>query len=182
MGTSNWNRLYRPLSHALKNTANQKPGLPLHILRFATDSIPLYFPVITCAQQFTGVHLRTSQRPALKLFNSFKPLRTFQITSGNSKDFPKILKTHKNIWKLLWTLSEVFRKFLKISEHMRRFSDFKKSYKHLDPVVESPISANPGLTLYVLLRVNPRLVLIGLWTTGPWKKLLNCFRSIPKVS
>ena len=27
------------------------------------------------------------------------------------------------------------------------------------PVVQSPISANPGLTLWVLLRVNPGLVL-----------------------
>ena len=32
------------------------------------------------------------------------------------------------------------------------------------PVVLSPISANPGLTLQVLLRANPGLVLIGLWT------------------
>ena len=38
----------------------------------------------------------------------------------------------------------------------------KPSY--LGPVVQSPIRANPGLTLYmyVLLRVNPGLVLIGL--------------------
>ena len=27
--------LYCILSHALKNTANQRPGLPLHILRYA---------------------------------------------------------------------------------------------------------------------------------------------------
>ena len=56
------------ISHALKNTSNQRPGLPLHILRYATGSIPLYFLVITCVQQFTGVHLRTSQKPAPKLF------------------------------------------------------------------------------------------------------------------
>ena len=30
------------------------------------------------------------------------------------------------------------------------------------PVVQSPISANPGLTPQVLLRVNPGLALIGL--------------------
>ena len=34
--------------------------------------------------------------------------------------------------------------------------------KDQGPVVQSPISANPGLTLLVLLRVNPGLVLIGL--------------------
>ena len=38
--------LYSTLSHALKNTANQRPGLPLYILRHATDNISLKFPVI----------------------------------------------------------------------------------------------------------------------------------------
>ena len=83
------------LSYALKNTANQKSGLPLHILRCATDSIPL--PVITCLQQFTGVLLRTSQKPAPKLFNSYEPLRTFLITSGNfSDDFRALSENLKN--------------------------------------------------------------------------------------
>ena len=36
------------------------------------------------------------------------------------------------------------------------------------PVVQSPISANPGLTLNKTYGVNPRLALIGLWTTVPW--------------
>ena len=31
--------LYCVFSHTLKNTANQRPGLPLHILRYATDNI-----------------------------------------------------------------------------------------------------------------------------------------------
>ena len=93
--------LYCTLSHALKNTANQRPGLPLHILRYATGGIPLYFPVIPCAQQLTGVHLRTSQKRAPKPFNSCEPLRTFPITSGNRfRRFPKIFRkfeSHKNI-------------------------------------------------------------------------------------
>ena len=38
---------------------------------------------------------------------------------------------------------------------------FSKANK-LGPVVQSLISANPGLTLLVLLRVNPGLALIGL--------------------
>ena len=59
----------------------------LYILRYATGNSPLYFPVITCAQQFTGVYLRTSQKPAPKLFNSCEPLQTFAITS---RSFPKI--------------------------------------------------------------------------------------------
>ena len=35
------------------------------------------------------------------------------------------------------------------------------------PVVQSPISTNPGLTLNKTYGVNPGLALIGLWTTGP---------------
>ena len=95
----------RYLFHALKNTANQRPGLPLHILRYATGNIPLYFLVIPCAQQFTGVHLRTSQKPAPKPFNSCEPLRTFPIRSGNR-----------------------FQRFPNTSEDFRRFSEnLKKS-------------------------------------------------------
>ena len=96
---------YYTLSHALKDIANQRPGLPLHILRYATGSIPLYFPVITYTQQFTRVHLRTSQKPAPKRFNSYEPLRTFPITSRNR-----------------------FRRFPNTSEDFRRFSEnLKKS-------------------------------------------------------
>ena len=82
--------MYCILSNALKNTVNQRPGLPLNVLRYATGNMgnTLYFPIITCVQQFTGVrvHLRNSQKPPPKLFN-YEPLRTFPIMSGN---FPKI--------------------------------------------------------------------------------------------
>ena len=110
----------------------------------ATGSIPLYFPVIPCAQQFIGVHLRTSQKRAPKPFNSCEPLRTFPITSRNrfrrfpntSEDFPKISKNHKNIWKLLLNrfrsfpkISEYFRTPPKISEHFRRFPKIFRKFK-----------------------------------------------------
>ena len=126
------------LSHDLKNTANQSPGLPLHILQHTTASIPLYFPVISCAQQFTGVHLRTSQKPAPKLFNSCEQLRTFPITSGNrfrrfSENF-KIIKTSENYFL---TVSEGFREFPKTSEDMRTFSKILKNHKkHLENTFE----------------------------------------------
>ena len=97
--------IYNILSHTLKNTANQRPGLPLHILRYETGSIPLYFPVIPYAQQFTWVHLRASQKRDPKPSNSCEPLRTFPITSGNR-----------------------FRRFPNIYKDFRRFSEnFKKS-------------------------------------------------------
>ena len=40
--------MYRILSHALKNTANLRPGKPLHIMRYPTGSIQPDFPAITC--------------------------------------------------------------------------------------------------------------------------------------
>ena len=42
--------LYMYLSHA----ANQRPGLPLHILRYATGSIPLSFPVLLAGNSLLG--------------------------------------------------------------------------------------------------------------------------------
>ena len=111
---------YKLLSHVFKNTANQRSGLPLHILQYATGSIPLYFPVITCAQQFTGFLLRTSHQPAPKLFNSCEPLRTFPIMSGQ---FPIIFE-HFRIF------SNTFKDFRKFSKNFKtildRFQSFPK--------------------------------------------------------
>ena len=91
---------YELSSHALKNTANQRPGLPLHILRYATGSIPLYFPVITCAQQFTGGPFEDLKASS----ETLEFLRTITNISDHvrkfSEDFrtlPNILKNHKNI-------------------------------------------------------------------------------------
>ena len=51
-----------------------------------------------------------------------------------SEDFPKILKTHKDIWKFVLNR---FRKFPKISEHLRRFfENFRRSQKHLENTFE----------------------------------------------
>ena len=79
-------------------------------------SIPLSFPLITCMKQFTGVHLRTSQKPAPNIYDH---VQTY------SEDFPKILENHKNIWKLLLNH---FWSFLKISE------DFPKILKNLKSI------------------------------------------------
>lgn len=38
------------LSDAKENTASQKPGKSLHILRYVTDNIPPCFPAMTCAR------------------------------------------------------------------------------------------------------------------------------------
>ena len=72
----------------------------------------------TCAYQFTGVLLRTSQKPAPKL-------------PKISEDFLKILRSHKLSEKHFLTVSEVLRKFSKISEHSRRFSESLKNHSGL---------------------------------------------------
>ena len=51
--------------------------------------------------------------------------------------------------------------------------DVTNSYVwHQGPVVQSPISANPGLTLNKAYGVNPGLALIRLSTTGPRRSSL----------
>ena len=44
---------------------------------------------------------------------------------------------------------------------------------HLRPVVQSPSSTNPGLTLDKTCRVNPGLAQIGFWTTDPELEVLS---------
>ena len=81
---------------------NQRPGLLLHILRYATGnavgSIPFYFPIITCMQQFTARVLfkRTAQKSALKR-HVRKFSDDFHTLPKISKDFPRFLKNNKNI-------------------------------------------------------------------------------------
>ena len=53
---------------------------------------------------------------------------------------------------------------------------------NLGVVVQSSVSANPGLTLYILLRVNLRSVLIGFEQPVPdvlGRKHLTCLAYIP---
>ena len=101
--------LYYTLSHALKNTVSQRPGLPMHILRYSTSNMQRVvfhstFASLLARNSSAGVLLRTSQSSAPKLFNSCKPLLTVPITSGNFCDnFRTLLKIPK-----------IFRKFQKI--------------------------------------------------------------------
>ena len=91
---------YCILSHALKNTANQRPGLPLHILRYATGNMQRVvfhstFPSLLARKSLLG-SIWTLLKSQLRnsSINSCEPLRTISITPEN---FPKI--------------SEDFRKF-----------------------------------------------------------------------
>ena len=97
--------VYVYLSLALKNTANQRPGLPLHILRYATGSIPLSFPVITCVQLLrTITNISDHVRKFPEDFQRFSENLNLKITF---EPFPKFF--------------EDFQRFPKTSE------DFKKS-------------------------------------------------------
>ena len=67
--------VYMYLSHALKNTANQRPGLPLHILRYATGED---FPkILKNHKKNIGKHFR----PVFEFFQKFPKI---------VKDFPKV--------------------------------------------------------------------------------------------
>ena len=132
---------YIYLSRALKNRADQRPGLPLYILRYATGNIQRVvfystFPSFLARNSLLGSiwgllksELRNLSTPA----NHYEHFRShpeivsedFRTHPKISKDFPKILKNHKNIWKLLLNR---FRSFPKVSEDFRQCSeDFKKS-------------------------------------------------------
>ena len=72
----------------LKNTANQRPGLPLQFLQYATGSMQLL--------------LRTSQKPALKLStpaNHYQHFRSrpeiFRCFSNTSEDFRRFFENFK---------------------------------------------------------------------------------------
>ena len=101
--------VYYILSHTLKNTANQRPGLPLHNLWYATGIIPLFFPVITCAQQFTARVLEDFSKSSSETFqllrNHYENFRSRPTISDDFRALPKIsedfsenfFKNHKNI-------------------------------------------------------------------------------------
>ena len=144
------------LSHTLKNTANQRPGFPLHILRYATGNMQRVvfhstFPSLLARNSLLGSiwgllksQLRNFSTPAYhyKHFRSRPEIfRTFPKTP---EDFPEIFKNHKNIWKLVLNsfrsfpkISEDFRTLLKISEDSPKIlKNHKNIEKHFWTVSE----------------------------------------------
>ena len=99
--------LYYSLSHALKNTANQRPGLPLQILLYATGNM-----------QWVVFH---STFPSLLVCNSLlgSIWRLLKIQLRNSST-PTIHYEHFR------SRPEIFRKFPNTSENFRRFSENSK--------------------------------------------------------
>ena len=94
---------YLHLSHALKNIANQRPGLPLHILRYAMGNM-----------QRAVFH---STFPSLYLLAT--------VYWGPFEDFSKATSETLQLLRTTTNISDHVRKF---SEDFRRFSEnFKKS-------------------------------------------------------
>ena len=94
----------RYLFHALKNTANQRPGLPLHILRYATGNIPL----LSCHSLRTTVYWGPFEDFSKASSETFQLLRTItNIPDQIRKSFPKISEHFGRFPK-------IFRKFKKI--------------------------------------------------------------------
>ena len=99
--------LYIYLSHALKNTANQRPGLPLHILLYAMGNmqwVVFYFTLPSLLEILK--HLKN-------IFELFPKI------SGNFRTLPKIFR---KFLKPFWTVFEVFQKFPKIAKDFPKFS------------------------------------------------------------
>ena len=88
---------YTDLSHALKNTANQRPGLPLHILRYAING--------KYSTLLSRHYLRTTVYWGL-----------FEDFSKASSETLQLLRTSANICDHVRKFSEDFRTLLKISE------------------------------------------------------------------
>ena len=90
--------IYMYLSHALKITANQRPGLPLHILRYATGMRAIVywgpFENLSKASSETLQLLRTITNISDHVR---KISEVFQTLPNISEDFPKILKNHENV-------------------------------------------------------------------------------------
>ena len=85
--------------------------------------------------------LRNSSTPVFKPLRTFSDhIRKFSEDFGTlpkiSKDFPKNLKNHKNIWKLLLNRFQSFPKIYKLSEHLELkisedFPKIKKKHKNI---------------------------------------------------
>ena len=88
----NWQVAYSTLSQALKNTANHWPGLPLHILRYATGNM-----------QQVGFH---STFPSLLASNSLLRF-IWRLLKSELQN----LSTPVNHYKHFWRFPKIFRKF-----------------------------------------------------------------------
>ena len=97
--------LYCILSHALKNTASQRPGLPLHTLRYATGNMQR----VICNGQYSTLLSRHSLRA------------TFYW--GPFEDFSKASSETFQLLRTITDISDHIRKlFPKIYEHFQRFT------------------------------------------------------------
>ena len=141
-----------PCLEKYSQLADQRPGLLLHVLRYITGNISLYFPVIFCAQQLCM--LESFWRPPEKLFKYCERFRTVPITSANfpitsehfrrfSENFkksPKLLKSFEpfsKFSKIFWRFPSRLRRFPKIFQKFKNITktlqkqDFQKSHKLL---------------------------------------------------
>ena len=113
-----------------------------------------------------------------KIFRRFKNIsEDFRTLPKISEDFPKILKNHKNIWKLFFNR---FRSFPNISEHFRRFPKIfwklwkiiKTSEKHFWSVSE----------VFQKFHKSFKLLKNGLEAFPKFLEICGDFRALPKIS
>ena len=138
--------LYCVLSRVYKNTANQRPGLLLHILRYATGIMQRImfhstFPSLLARNSLLGPSedfSKTSSETFQLLrtvTNISNHVRKYSMIFENFWRFPNIIKKIiiKTSQKHFWTVCEVFRNLPKIFW----FSKYlKSSEKHFWTVCE----------------------------------------------
>ena len=132
--------MYCVLSHALKNTVNQRPGLPLHILRYATGNMQRVvfhstFPSLLARNsllrsfcELLKNQLRSFSTPAnhYEYFRSrpeiFDDFRTLPNISEDCQRFSKIYINRSSSPKTGLKRFQSFRNFPEISELFRKFT------------------------------------------------------------
>ena len=114
---------YIYISHALKNRANQRPGLPLHILQYATRNMQRVvfhstFPSSLARNSLLGSiwgllksQLRNSSTPANHYEYFRSRLEIFQRFPNTSEDFGRFSENLKKSQKSLKITFEQFPKF-----------------------------------------------------------------------
>ena len=136
--------------------------------------------------------LRNSSTPAnhYEHFQSRAEIfRTFWTLPKISEGFLKILKTHENIWKLLFNH---FQSFSKISEDFQTlpkiskdFPTIFKNHKNIWKLLLNHFSLKFSRNFWRFPNTAEdfwRFPKILKNRKSIWKLLLNCFRSFPKVS
>ena len=180
----------------MKNTANQRPGLSLHILRYAAGNmqrvvIHSTFPsflarhsLLESIWRLLKSELRNLSTPA----NHYEHFRShpeivsedFRTLPKISEDFPKILKNHQNIWKLLL---DRFRSFPKVSKDFPTLPKISEDFPKI--LINHKTSGKHFWTVsevFQKFHKSFKLLKNGFEAFLKFSEIRGDFRALPKIS